>query len=336
MRDLDWKTMMLAGNEKEMETITEPKNTKERSTRRSCLRNKLLDLFHHKRSEVASKPSLSFAIPKVIKGDENRPLKPKTGSKYSHMEFQNYQKKNLRPIKSLPLHQGHLYSPVKDKPVFLVSVSTQTEPYTPGNIGLVTSEDNHTRTRHWLQGITPSYRSGENIRNKERIEIKNDHHENSDDREDAMLYKQRANIHFHSASDVVCPTTDVDTVDDDTTDTDDSSDDESVNIYEEALNCDDDTYYGYARHPAITQPWQHHSTFHQSYFALPPSYTVVEKKKLSRTTKSNLPPGQHLGQPQVTHHQTEREKAVITKAQSLKKTISSKMSFFHSKNAYNF
>ena len=42
---------------------------------------------------------------------------------------------------------------------------------------------------------------------------------------------------------MISPTTHIDTEDEDTTDTDDSDeDDESVNIYEEALNCENPTY----------------------------------------------------------------------------------------------
>ena len=152
-----------------------------------------------------------------------------------------------------------------------------------------------------------------------------------------MWLRSNPELYFFISSDVVCPTTDVDTVDDDTTDSDDTSDEESVNIYEEVLNCEDDTYYGYARQPVFTQPLYHSSAFHQSYFAIPPSHTGVEKKKLSRTTKSNSPPAQNLGQlQQENQKQIDREETSITKVQNLKKSISSKLSFFQSRNAYHF
>jgi len=322
MRDLDW-TGGKPGNGKPMEAINKQQNMnilEPKITRKFSLKNRLFSIFQHKTPNIESKPSLTYEKSKLLKDVDNKPPGPETGPRIPHLEFKNYQKQNLRHIKSLPPHQVHVHL---YKPACLVSVSTQTDPYSPGH-----GQDNSIRTRHWLQGRTPLYRP-----ETRREEMTRSSH----DTDDLILYKQRADIHFHSTSDVVCPTTDIDTVDDDTTDSDDTSDDESINIYEEALNCEDDTYYEYTRHPDFTNPWPPPPSFHQSYFASPPSHAVVEKKKLSRTSRSNPPPWHNLGQPQcVNQHPSEKEDSSRSKVQILKKSISSKLSFFHSKKAYNF
>jgi len=327
MRDLEWNDGKAGNGKLKGASIKQINmgNYETKSTRKFSLKNRLLSVFQYKTPNIEFKPSLAFEKSKLMKDVDNKPPRPETGPRIPQLEFQNYKRQNLRHIKSLPPHQVHLYSPVTDKPTCLVSVSTQTDPYSPGHREVMRL-DNNTRTRHWLQGVTPLYRP-EGITETRT----------SEDTEDLILYKQRADIHFHSTSDVVCPTTDVDTVDDDTTDSDDTSDEESVNIYEEALNCEDDDYYGYTRHPNFTNPWQPPPSFHQSYFAIPPSHPVVEKKKLSRTLRSNPPPRHNLGQPQnVNQHSSQKEDSSRSKIQTLKKSISSKLSFFHSKPAYHF
>jgi len=60
---------------------------------------------------------------------------------------------------------------------------------------------------------------------------------------------------------VISPTTDIDTEDEDTTDTDDSDeDDESVNIYEEALNCEN---HFYMKRPPWVKARAHTPTIHK-------------------------------------------------------------------------
>merc|ERR1712117_25188 len=99
-------------------------NYETKSTRKFSLKNRLLSVFQYKTPNIEFKPSLAF---------EKSNQKPETGPRIPQLEFQNYKKQNLRHIKSLPPHQVHLYSPVIDKPTCLVSVSTQTDSYSPGH-----------------------------------------------------------------------------------------------------------------------------------------------------------------------------------------------------------
>merc|ERR1712173_158953 len=151
MRDLDWRGGK-PGNGKPKVTSFEQENMgnyEMKSTRKFSLKNRLLSVFQYKSPNLQSKPSLTYEKSKLMKDVDTKPPRPEPGPRIPHLEYQNYQKQNLRHIKSLPPHQVHLY-----KPACLVSVSTQTDPYTPGH-GQVMRLGDNTRTR---QGRTPLYR----------------------------------------------------------------------------------------------------------------------------------------------------------------------------------
>jgi len=76
----------------------------------------------------------------------------------------------------------------------------------------------------------------------------------------------------------------------------------------------------------------------QSYCFLAENSQIIEKKKLSRTAKSNPAHGLILGQEQQGHQATgiQRGDALRTKLHGLKKSISVKLSFFHSKKLHIF
>ena len=78
--------------------------------------------------------------------------------------------------------------------------------------------------------------------------------------QEAIRYRKRAEVDFDSASDVISLTSEIESFDEESTDTDDSEDDESVNIYEEALNCED---YGHKAHRFTREGPRKQTTFHQ-------------------------------------------------------------------------
>jgi len=239
----------------------------------------------------------------------------------------------------------------------MVSVATQTDHHQPRHIKLSrtgTSEESISRRRMWVEGLgfsqQPQYYGNEkrikdesrsNVRNKSREELKTNQDNDKDVSEalsrgckalqDAIIYKQRADIRFNSTSDVVCPTTDIDTIDDETTDSDDSDeDDDSFNIYEEALNGEDYSSKEYTSHPSHTRLQNNPPSVYHSYSALPTKQALIEKKKLIRTRKSN-PPSLQLPQKRQIPRKSEEE--FISKVQNLKKSLSSKFSIFNSKNS---
>merc|ERR1719233_967575 len=167
---------MEASNKQQKIKILEQK-----SSRKFSLKNKLISVFQYKTPNIESKSSLTYEKSKLMKDVDSKPPRPDPSPKSPHLEYQNYQKQNLRHIKSLPPHQIHLY-----KPACLVSVSTQTDPYSPGHSQAMRL-DNNTRTKHWLQGRTSLYRPETRREQMTR---------NSHDTEDLILYKQRADIHF--------------------------------------------------------------------------------------------------------------------------------------------
>jgi len=314
-------------------------------------RNRLFSVFQVKTSKITSTPPVIFARPKVIKDVDNKQPKPERDPRIPNLEFQNHQNLNLRMMKSLPSSQANqncLHTMPSSCAV--VSVATQTEPFEVEHRKLRrvgTAEKNY-KTKQWVRGLSSSENRSnwedprEHSGDREVSEAHSDDREVSDALsrgckalEEAIQYRQRANIHFNSTSDVMSPTTDIDTVDD-MTDTDDSDvDDDSINIYEEALNCEDDTYVGYIRqHPCIER-WKQ-----QSYSVLPTNNKVVEKKKLSRAVKSN-PPLANIVQldpqgVQAKQKQIQREEAIVSKFHGLKKSLSSKFSFFPTKKVYEF
>jgi hypothetical protein len=83
------------------------------------------------------------------------------------------------------------------------------------------------------------------------------------DLQEAIRYRQRAEIHFYSASDVLSPSSEMETFDEGSTDTDDSEDDESVNIYEEVMNCEDHGYRDHNSRLTWTETKEHITTFYQ-------------------------------------------------------------------------
>jgi len=111
---------------------------------------------------------------------------------------------------------------------------------------------------------------------------------------------------------------------------DNYDDDASVNIYEEVLNYDGYVHkYQNERFP-WSEPNNHQTTFRQNSCYLLTNNKILEKKKLSRMTKSNAPhPGlMELGQ------RNQKEKESETKDKGIKKTLSEKMSRFSSNQLY--
>jgi len=363
MRELDWngvlntldtpnigKTMEMKG---ELESTWDDKMA---NTKKSCMKTKFLSVFQLKRSKPASNPSIGLAKPKVMIYDDNKPPRPVMVPRIQHSEFENYLKQDVRPTKSMPPQQAHLYSQMDEmsyQPV-MVSVATQTDHHQPRHMKLSrsgTTEESISRTRMWVEGLgfcqQPPYygikdENKSNIRNKTREELKTNQDNDKEVSEalsrgckalqDAIIYKQRADIRFNSTSDVVCPTTDIDTIEDDeTSDSDESDeDDDSFNIYEEALNVEDYSYKEYTSHPSHTRLQNNPPSVYHSYSALPPKQAVIEKKKLMRTRKSN-PPSLQLSQKRQIPMKS--EEAFISKVQNLKKSLSSKFSIFNSKNS---
>merc|ERR1711892_669020 len=236
----------------------------------------------------------------------------------------------------------------------------QTGPAQPAHRLLMrvgTEEGNYIKTGKWVQALHNIQQTA-NLDNKKTLDEIFGHvndkgndifESNSDDTEvsealskgckalqEAFQYKQRAILHLHTSSDVISPTTDIYTEDEDTTDTDDSDeDDESVNIYEEALNCENHIYMN---RPPWVKARAHTPTIHKSYCFLAENSQIIEKKKLSRTAKSNPAPGLILGQKQQGHQATgiQRGDVLRTKLHGLQKSISVKLSFFQSKKLHIF
>ena len=75
------------------------------------------------------------------------------------------------------------------------------------------------------------------------------------------------------------PTTDIDTEDEDTADTDDNDDndedDESVNIYEEALNCEELTYRNHSRRQTLAELRHQAPPFNQVKPQKPTRYLII-------------------------------------------------------------
>ena len=164
-----------------------------------------------------------------------------------------------------------------------ISVGTQTEPGDDRHKRLRrkgTADKENIETSRWVQGL----RISEHDVESENRHILGDILENMSDivepnldqssnyevgeaisrgctsLQEAMRYRQRTEIHFHSASDVMSLTSEIETFDEGCTDTDDSEDDESVNIYEEALNYED---YGYKSNITNRFTRNEYTNFHQ-------------------------------------------------------------------------
>jgi hypothetical protein len=339
--------------------------------RKSLFRNRLVSVFQLKRSKITSNHPFVFARPKVIKDVDNKQPKPETAPRIPTLEFQNHQKLSLRLMKSLP-HQNCPYN--MPSPCVVVSVGTQTDSFKVEHRnlrrvgaaetkqlvrGLSSSENRsnwekqfeimgHKKSDDTSDRAVTEAHSGDreeseaHIGDREVSEVQRGDREvsealsrGSQALQEAIQYRQRANIYFNSTSDVMSPTTDIDS-EDDMTDTDDSDvDDDSINIYEEALNCEEDTYVGYIRQHPCVERWTH-----QSYSVLPTNNKVVEKKKLNRAVKSNPPLGQLVQLDpqglQEKQEQIQREEAIVSKYHGLKKSLSSKFSFFPTKKIYKF
>jgi len=134
-------------------------------------------------------------------------------------------------------------------------------------------------------------------------------------------------------SDITSPTFSMETDTDTNSDVYDNYDDDaSVNIYEEVLNYDGYVHkYQNERFP-WSEPNNHQTTFRQNSCYLLTNNKILEKKKLSRMTKSNAPhPGlMELGQ------RNQKEKESETKDKGIKKILSEKMSRFSSNQLYTF
>jgi len=333
--------------------------------KRNDFRYRVLNMFNLNRNKVESNPSFVCTHSKVIGYKTNI---HKEEEKPGNVDIQ---RRNLQHIMSLPIQhsQQHPVFPETAERRLSISRGTQTiqtgpaqpaQPAQPAHRLLMrvgTEEGNYIKTGKWVQALHNNQQTA-NLDNKKTLgeifghvnDKGNDIFEsNSDDTEvsealskgckalqEAIQYKQRAILHLHTTSDVISPTTDIDTEDEDTTDSDDSDeDDESVNIYEEALNCENHTYMN---RPPWVKARAQTPTIHKSYCFLAENSQVIEKKKLSRTAKSNPAPGLILGQKQQGHQATgiQRGDVLRTKLHGLQKSISVKLSFFHSKKLHIF
>jgi len=323
-----------------------------------------------KRNKVESNPSFVCEQSKVIGYKTNIHIKEENRGNLD-LKIQDIQRPNLRHIMSLPIQhpQQHPVFPETAERRVTVSRGTQTAQTGPAQPAqpaqrthrrlrrVRTEEGNYTKTSKRVQALQNNKQT-ENLDQKKTLDEIFGHvndkgndilESNSDNTElsealskgckalqEAIQYKQRAILHLHTASDVISPTTHIDTEDEDTTDTDDSDeDDASVNIYEEALNCENHTYMN---RPPWVKPRAHTPTIHKSYCFLAENSQIIEKKKLSRTAKSNPAHGLILGQEQQGHQATsiQRGGALRTKLHGLQKSISVKLSFFHSKKLHIF
>jgi len=362
MRESDWKGV--SGVPGIGASIKINKNPQiywsEEQSNSQSLKNKLFKLFQSRKSKINQKEhkiklDSPFTFPKlkVLKEEQ---IEKNTSQKRVRIsafwpQTPTLRKLDVRRNKSMPLPKS-TYSPQSyAQPKLTKSVATQTDHSGFGHRKLSrmkTPDITQLEKRRLSQKVSVGL-ANKNKYSLERSETSSDSSEHNLDNTCNLEVFQTITIgesdlinSYFNKSDITSPTFIMETEEDTDTDTnsdvdDNNDDDASLNIYEEVLNHDGFEHRYQKERFSWNEPSGHQTTFHQNSCYLPTNHKIVEKKKLSRMTKSNPshPDILELGQKNEVL-QSPRDKESEIKVKGLKKTLSDKISRFRSNQLYTF
>jgi len=331
----------------------------EEQSSKSSFKNKLFKLFKSRKSKIKQAENkinhgspFTFPKLKVVKEEHVERNKSQNRVKISaYWPRTPILKNDVKRNKSMPLPKS-TYSPQSyAQPKLTKSVATQTDHSGFGHRKLSrmkTPDITQLEKRRLSQKVSVGL-ANKNKYSLDISETSSDYSEHNLDNTCNLEVFQTITIgesdlinSYFNKSDITSPTFIMETEEDTDTDTnsdvdDNNDDDASLNIYEEVLNHDGFEHRYQKERFSWNEPSGHQTTFHQNSCYLPTNHKIVEKKKLSRMTKSNPPhPGiLELGQKNEVL-QSPKDKESETKVKGLKKTLSDKMSRFRSNQLYTF